>query len=202
MTWEEPEIWKPIPGYEGHYEVSNMGRVASLKCGKRKIRKLSKNAGGYMIVALYKGGIQKTVRVNRVVLEAFVGPCPENMESCHGSPDRTDNRLKNLRWATRSDNNFDQVRQGTHPEASKVKCKHGHLLVNENLKPKRFAVGERHCLACARTHSKVYNSKVRYATDISQHFKAISDLHYEMIQKFGPKGYRLTGEQIKKVCEK
>ena len=52
--------------------------------------------------------------VHRLVLEAFVGPCPEGLEACH-SPDRdrTNNRLSNLRWGTREDNEADKVAHGT-----------------------------------------------------------------------------------------
>lgn len=52
--------------------------------------------------------------VHRLVLEAFVGPCPEGMEGCHNNGDPADNRLANLRWDTKSANAKDSIRHGTH----------------------------------------------------------------------------------------
>jgi hypothetical protein len=67
------------------------------------------------------GGTYKTFRVHRLVLEAFVGPCPDGMEARHLSGDPADNRLENLEWGTRADNRADIDRHGrqfrgeTHP---------------------------------------------------------------------------------------
>jgi hypothetical protein len=51
--------------------------------------------------------------VHRLVLEAFVGPCPEGMEGCHNDGNRLNNDLSNLRWGTRSDNRDDARKHGT-----------------------------------------------------------------------------------------
>ena len=66
--------------------------------------------GGYMNVFLGRGNGR---RVHRLVLEAFVGPCPEGLEACHSNGDPTDNRLENLRWGTHEDNHQDRVKHGT-----------------------------------------------------------------------------------------
>ena len=70
------EIWKPIKGYEGLYEVSNIGRVRSLnywcKIGNVQIKKLSKDNHGYLHVRLCKSGKQTIALVHRLVAEAFI----------------------------------------------------------------------------------------------------------------------------------
>ena len=70
-------------------------------------------------------GIGGTKYIHRLVLEAFVGPCPEGMETCHNNGVRTDNRLENLRWDTSSANNDDIVKHGRHWLASRSHCPRG-----------------------------------------------------------------------------
>jgi hypothetical protein len=72
------------------------------------------------------------------------------MEACHGADGASSNHLSNLRWDTHSENNLDQVRQGTHPWASKEACPLGHRLVEPNLAAYALRLGERRCLACQR----------------------------------------------------
>ncbi len=96
------ERWLPVVGFEGRYEVSDLGRVRSLRYrghDRIAVMKTTQNYGGYLVVTL--GAERKQLRVPRMVLEAFVGPCPERHEACHG-PDfsKSNNRLDNLRWDT------------------------------------------------------------------------------------------------------
>jgi len=69
---------------------------------------------GYVYVTLYRASRKFTRYVHRLVLESFVGPCPEGMEACH-YPDKTrsNNRLRNLRWDTRPENHKDRFRDMT-----------------------------------------------------------------------------------------
>lgn len=91
------EIWKHITGYEGLYQVSNMGRIKSLKYGKEKILKLGKNKKGYLNVLLHKD-MRKSYRVNRLVAQAFLDN-PNNLpEVNHKDEDKTNNRVENLEW--------------------------------------------------------------------------------------------------------
>ena len=113
--------WKAVPGFEGHYEVSDAGGVRRFLRGRRAIAKygphrvLSPKAlpSGYRQVVLSKNNVQTYRYVHRLVLEAFVGPCPEGMLSCHGNGDKSDNRLANLRWDTQAANLGDARRHGT-----------------------------------------------------------------------------------------
>lgn len=100
------EIWKDIEGYEGLYQVSNIGRVKSLnynRTGEEKILKLCK-VRGYLYVGLCKDGKNKSLKVHRLVATAFI-PNPENKPNIdHINTIRTDNRVENLHWVTQREN--------------------------------------------------------------------------------------------------
>jgi hypothetical protein len=114
------ERWADVPGYVGVYRVSDCGRVYSVPrlCnvgrGKRmtKGRYLRIKPGIYPTVTLANIGINTTRTIHSLVLEAFVGSCPDGMESCHGDGDKWNCNLSNLRWDTPSGNHSDRVRHG------------------------------------------------------------------------------------------
>jgi hypothetical protein len=118
------ETWKDIPGYEGHYQVSDLGRVRSVD---RRVRTVAKNGAestravpGCLLSASRhsQGYLQvkmgaRTYIVGPLVLAAFVGPRPDGMECAHGDGAKTNNALTNLRWATPAENSADRIRHGT-----------------------------------------------------------------------------------------
>lgn len=99
------EIFKDVVGFFGHYQVSSLGKVYSVKkFGRRKPVEMqqSTNANGYKCVTLSKDGKTKTVRVHRLVMETFCGY--DKREVDHINRDKSDNRLCNLRYLTRKEN--------------------------------------------------------------------------------------------------
>lgn len=129
------EIWKPIIGHEGRYEVSNLGRIRSVervvpntrwhadgtRIYKSKIRTQTptgrRNGNpGYMSVCVKdpkQGYKLAAIKTHIAVLEAFVGPRPVGMDGCHNDGDVKNNRLDNLRWDTKANNNADKMKHGT-----------------------------------------------------------------------------------------
>lgn len=119
-----PEVWLPVVGYEGSYEVSDMGRVKSLarriirgdgkwqSIGER-IMKQHPNGSGHYAVSLAHNGIRSTYKVHTLVLEAHCCPRPEGMECRHLDGDKLNNVLSNLVWGTHAENMRDSVEHGT-----------------------------------------------------------------------------------------
>lgn len=101
------EIWKEIEGYEGLYEVSNLGRVKSLgnnKSRKEKVLKPGNNGRGYIQVYLHKNGQKEKLFVHRLVAQAFI-PNTQNLpEVNHKDEDKTNNCVDNLEWVSSREN--------------------------------------------------------------------------------------------------
>lgn len=109
------ELWKPIKGYEGLYEISNLGRVRSIAREvqrgnstiriKEKMKKPYIAGGGYYYIMLSKNGKTKIFTLHRLLAEAFI-PNPNNLpEVDHINTNKSDYRLENLRWVTHKENN-------------------------------------------------------------------------------------------------
>ena len=118
------EQWKSIAGYEGIYEVSDLGRVKSLKHGKERILKPGKDRGGYLQVVLYKDGKKKMLLVHRLVADAFI-PNQNNLDTVnHKDEVKTNNVASNLEWMSQKDN----LNYGTrNKRASESKINHPSL---------------------------------------------------------------------------
>lgn len=152
----QEETWRTIPGYP-NYEVSSSGKVRSLDhvCnrGRTHVGRLLTarlQPSGHVTVAVYHDGARRNVGIHTLVLEAFIGPRPEGMEACHWNDIPNDNRLENLRWATRSENCRDSVRNGSHHMARKTHCPKGHEYTAENTY--MYPQGRRACQTCRQDY--------------------------------------------------
>lgn len=108
------ERWLPVVGYEGAYEVSDLGRVRSLTRaisrggrtsiiqGRVKTPKITKK--GYAHVHLFRNDVRKCVTVHRIVAEAFIPNAEQKPEINHQDNDRRNNAATNLKWCTRLEN--------------------------------------------------------------------------------------------------
>ena len=144
------EIWLPITGYEGRYEVSERG-VRSLKTGNPlATRRIGGTSGSrYLAYSLYREDGYHTKTFHALLAEAFIGPRPDGMYVLHRDDDPDNNIIENLYYGTPSENNFDQVRNGVHPKTKRRECPRGHSLVMPNLVGYRLErFGQRTCLAC------------------------------------------------------
>ncbi|WP_299988767.1 NUMOD4 domain-containing protein [uncultured Pontibacter sp.] len=91
------EVWVDIPGYDGDYQVSNIGRVKSLK-KKERILKPTINRDGYLVLGLCKNGINKGYTLAQLVAQSFVSNPKKLSRVSHLSGDKLDNRASNLVW--------------------------------------------------------------------------------------------------------
>ena len=188
MTAEErAEIWKPVSGYEGSYEVSNLGNVRSLdriifrrdgtqfkKIGQPIKKKLTR--AGYHVVTLWDTPKPKHFFVHRLVLEAFDRKRLEREVCRHIDDNPLNNRLENINWGTPSENNLDMVRNGLHPMKNRTHCPRGHNLKLPNLVQSALKHNRRDCLACSRARGYLRRHK-----DQGHRFNSISDEYYEKI---------------------
>lgn len=120
----EEEVWKDVKGYEGYYMISSLGRVKSMprKENKRvpgeRIRKTKKNLG-YEVVNLSKKGVVKTVKIHRMVAEAFIENNSNYPEVNHIDGKKGNNNLGNLEWVTSRENALHASREGLQSNSSK-----------------------------------------------------------------------------------
>lgn len=103
------EVWKDVVGYEGLYQVSNLGRVKSLKSNQLLKPKIAKD--GYVQIVLYNNN-RKTLYIHRLVASAFLDNPKDKAEVNHIDNNPSNNRLDNLEWVTHKENMEWSVKQG------------------------------------------------------------------------------------------
>ena len=133
------EVWRDIAGYEGMYQVSDLGRVRSLKYGKVRVLKPNKNKYGYLVVGLSKENKRKTVKVHRLVASAFIPNDDDSKTQInHRNEDKTENKVSNLEWCTAqynlTYNDLHHRRKCRKPVRDKIKPLYNHKLsISDNI---------------------------------------------------------------------
>lgn len=123
------EVWKDIPGYEGYYQASNLGRIKSLerkieysnqqdRIMKEKIMKLNPTTRGYIRICLRKEGIAKNHFVHRLITSTFIGE--SNLQVNHIDGVKTNNNIDNLEYVTNQENIAHAVKIGLIKNNSKI----------------------------------------------------------------------------------
>jgi len=125
------EIWKPIPNFEGLYEVSNLGRVKALKRKKNCnrgwgwikehiMKQTTANSEYYRVPLTNKEHLKKYYLVHRLVAQAFI-PNPNNLPQVnHKDGNKSNNCVNNLEWITREDNIKHAYKMGLNPSRKKI----------------------------------------------------------------------------------
>lgn len=186
------EEWRDIPGYEGMYQVSNLGQVRSIGriiAGERngtayrrffpgRTLKATPDKQGYLTVSLSRENRKKYAKIHALVLHVFVGNRPEDHDSCHNNGDPADNRLVNLRYGTKVENMADKKTHGRNFNLNKEKCPRGHVLKAPNLCKYEFNKrGHRRCLSCKRAFDYVASHSARNWNK-EEAIQIISDQNY------------------------
>ena len=175
LSFDDLEAWKPVPTWDGYYEVSGDGYVRSLPrtvrargdgmrlVPGRVLKPSYGNSGGYPLVILQLGDRREGRYVHDLVTLAFLGPRPEGTEVRHLDGNASSAALwgadgtRRLVYGTSGENKHDQVRHGTHPEASRDCCDAGHEFTEENthiqLRPDG-SFKQRVCRACRNERVK------------------------------------------------
>jgi hypothetical protein len=145
-------LWKPIPGYEGLYQVSENGEVLSARRATTRGGLLRRypDGLGYLYVTLTREGAQKRFAVHRLVALSFIGPCPAGQEVRHLDGNSANPSLANLAYGTHTENMQDMVRHGTSSTGRKTHCPAGHPYDEANT---RIYDGRRWCRQCVRDRS-------------------------------------------------
>ena len=99
----ENEIWKDVEGFSG-YQISNLGRVKSLRFNKESILKPGINNCGYYVICLHKNNIQKQFLIHRLVANAFIKNKYKKLTVNHKNGIKSNNHISNLEWATAKEN--------------------------------------------------------------------------------------------------
>lgn len=146
------EEWRPIPGYEGRYDVSDHGNVRSWipyrSLPLPRLRTQTQDRGYFSVMLYDAQGAHRLRRVHQLVALAFHGPPPfPDAEVRHLDGTRDNNRAGNLLYGSRSENALDSVRHGTNFHTRKTHCPKGHEFDAEY---ETETGRRRRCLVCQR----------------------------------------------------
>lgn len=193
------EEWRDVPGYEGIYSISSLGRVKSLerkvwnglcfRLQKKLIMKPGKS-GGYLSVNLRKELVVKTRKIHSLVALAFIGFRPPDANVCHNDGNLLNNSIENLRYDTQSSNILDSVLHKTHHESRKTHCNSGHLLDGDAVKKQTSPSGRawRTCRICRKLRESIRTKILRDAKLNPQEREALRDAGIDLKAALDGKG--------------
>lgn len=178
------EIWKDIPGYEGLYQVSNLGRIKSFPTNRRKWVKILKQKltkDGYYENTLYKDGKCKFIRTHRIVAMAFLKKDKIRNEVNHKDGNKINNNVENLEWVTSSENQkhayklgLQKISGGAILNRKKIKC------IELNITKESINEMQRYLCEKGYTKSKRLN---RLSTIINSKNKKYLGLTFELVKE-------------------
>lgn len=184
LASEQPQAeYRDIAGFPG-YRVSDDGIVWTCKrrggrtpfvfTNRWRSLRPCKGKHGHLSVTLYNGGKDKIKRlyVHRLVLEAFIGPCPAGMQCCHCDGNPPNNRVGNLRWDTPLANNLDKRKHGTMPAGE---IHHAHKLTAVIVRKARQLRKEGHTYASIATATGSKESTI-YAAVTRRHWDHLEEV--------------------------
>ena len=118
LNMDIDEDWRDVVGYEGYYQVSNLGRIRSIRRKGRPIARIVPprpgNEYGHLSVQLSKESRTKTITVHKLVVLAWIGLKPVGKQIRHGPKGKLDNSVSNLCYGTASQDQLDRRRDNTH----------------------------------------------------------------------------------------
>ena len=144
--------WRPVPGYEGLYELNELGQVWSFpRQGSRGgLVSAWRTKNGYLHVGLYRDNKREIVPVHQLVALVFLDVRPEGTEVCHRDDDKSDNSASNLYYGTHPENCADMVRNGKHGggRGPQTHCNKGHEYTPETTILRPADHGRKRCRTC------------------------------------------------------
>ena len=154
------EIWRKIEGYEGLYEVSNLGQVRSFYSGEAKVLKPSIDKDGYLKVNLYKNKKLYRKLIHRLVATAFIPNLDNKPQVNHIDGNKQNNAVSNLEWCTRIENIQHSWETGLRNEETKKKMSEankGKLAGEKNPKSRKVI-----CITTGETFNCIREAEEKY----------------------------------------
>ena len=163
------EIWKEVKDYEGLYEVSNLGRVKSLKWGKERILKPGNGSASYLVVVLSKNSKTKTKTVHKLVAIAFLNHFPDinKLVVDHIDNNPLNNRVDNLQLITQRENlskdgktEFTGVQKKGNKFQSKIKVNGKSIYLGVFSTPKEASLYYQNAVISIENNTEIVTAKI------------------------------------------
>ena len=202
------EIWKPVRGYEGKYEVSNRGEIRSLNYMRtgsvRQIKAFTTKSRPYLCVVLVHNGKLRTHLVHRLVAEAFI-PNPENKPCIdHINTVKTDNSINNLRWVTHKENYHNPKTEELYRRVAHTRNLGKHLSETHKEKLRILNTGENNAFYgkkhTAESRAKISEARKRMGVKVLQFTKDWAVVKEWSSIKIAAKSVGVTPSCITSCC--